>query len=310
VIADSRAGAGKQQPGSKSMMSLIRIRLTSIALLSFLVACGSPTPNLPRVAALSRPDTLAAQAVPATLEQVLDALDRGLSGSDFQAMQVLGEDVAVSSLYRARPRPWRGPWNLSTDGPLQHEFSRAGFRHPDDMWEAALRSFWRRLHGRPIDLAGLAREANAVRDAARVAPHWVVFTEQAAESLVRNRCDRAMPSPDSPWVPDAAMIRQLEEALPAALQAALDHAMPSGSARFKVSDYYRQYGGLVVGGEKIIYVNGFHRELLDSLPDFPTHAMFWRTSPVEGCDGGLFLFGAEYDPSTRHVRSIRFNSPG
>ena len=306
MIADSRAGAGSNNPGFKSMMSLIRLRLTSIASLSFLVACGSPTPNLPRVAALSRPDTLATQAV-ATLDQVLDALDRGLSGSDFQAMQVLGEDDAVASLYRLRSRPWRGPWNLSTNGPLQHEFSRAGFRHPDDMWEAVLRSFWRRLHSRPIDLAGLAREANAVRDAARVAPHWVVFTEQAAESLVRNQCGRPVPSSDSSWVPDAAMIRQLEEALPAAVQEALDHTMPSGSARFKVSDYYRQYGGLVVGGVKIIYVNGFHREFLDSLTDFPTRAMFWQTSPVGVCDGGLFFFGAEYDPSTRHVRSIRFN---
>jgi len=225
-------------------------------------------------------------------------------------MQVLGEDDAVASFYAMHqsgwPRPWQGPWNLSSDGPLRRELSRGGFQHPDDMSEAVLRSFWRRLHGRPIDLASQAREANAVREAARVAPHWVVFPEQSAVSLA-HQCSRQVPSPDGSWAPDAATIRQLEEALPAALQDALDRKTPASSAQFKASDYYRQYGGLVAGGKKIVYINGFHRQALDLLAEFPKRAMSWQTSPVVVCDGGRWYFGAEYDPSTRQVRLITFN---
>ncbi len=156
---------------------------------------GQASVDLPRVAAPSRPDTLAAAPVPTTFEQALNALDRGLSGGAFQAMQVLSEDDAVALFYRMHHGGgvlWQSPWNLTFDGPLHRELSRSGFRHPDDMSEALLRSFWRRLHNRPIELASQAREANAVRDAARIAPYWVMFSEQSAVSLA-HQCSRQAP---------------------------------------------------------------------------------------------------------------------
>jgi hypothetical protein len=73
----------------------------------------------------------------------------------------LSEDDAVAffySMHHGGGVLWQSPWNLTFDGPLQQELSRSGFRHPDDMSEAVLRSFWRRLHKRPIELAGTRRQ--------------------------------------------------------------------------------------------------------------------------------------------------------
>jgi hypothetical protein len=310
LLAKRRGGAAGDDTVSKSLVLLVPIRFITIAWLCLVVACGGQGPeDLPRVAAPSRPDTLAAEPVPATLEQALNALDRGLSGGAFQAMQVLSEDDAVAFFYSTHHGGgvlWQSPWNLTFDGPLQRELSLNGFRHPDDMSEAVLRSFWRRLHKRPIELAGQAREANTVRDAARIAPHWVMFSEQSAVSLA-HQCSRQAPLPDSAWTPDAAVIRQLEAALPAALQDALNRKTPANSVRLDASDYYRQYGGLVTGGRRIVYVNGFHRKALDLLAEFPKGAMSWQTSPVVVCDGGWWYFGAEYDPSTRRAGLVTFN---
>jgi hypothetical protein len=229
-------------------MSLIPIRLVSITLPCLLIACGNQAPagNLPHVAAPSRPDTLATETVPATLDQALDALDRGLSGGDFQAMQLSGEDEAVAFFYRGHRSGrvgWQSPWNLVRDGPLRRELSRSGFQHPDDMSEAVLRSFWRRLHRRPINLPGQARDAHAVREAGRVAQRWAVFPQP--EGLL-HQCSRQVPVSQGGWIPDDVTIRQLEEVLPAALQDALDRKMPAGSLRLSASDYYRQYGGVIV----------------------------------------------------------------
>jgi hypothetical protein len=278
--------------------------MTSLFLLA---ACGNQAPaaNQPRVVALSRPNTLATEAVPATVDQALEALDRGLSGIEFQTMQRLPEDDAATS-YFGIEEGIQSRWGLSGDGALRRELARSGFQHPADMSEAILRMFWRRLHGRPIDLDGFAREVDALREAARVAPHGVLFPEQSAESLT-HQCGRPMPGvAQGTWIPDAVMVANLEDALLPALQQALDRKTPSEPRRLFARDYYRQYGGLIVGGKRIIYINGFHRASMAWL-GHAREETNWRTSAVRACDGWLRYFGAEYDPDTRQVYAIEFN---
>ena len=72
-------------------------------------------------------------------------------------------------------------------------------------------------------------------------------------------------------------------------------------------DYYRQDGGLIVDGKRIIYINGFHRAYLAWFGHDPERATQWRTITVSVCDGWLEFFGAEYDPDTRQVYAIEFN---
>jgi hypothetical protein len=239
------------------------------------------------------------------LDEALEVLDRGLSGTEFQTMQLLPEDDAASLF--GIDHGIQSRWALSGDGPLRRDLSRSGFQHPAEMSEAILRSFLRRLHGRPIDLAGSARKMNALREAARVELHGVLFPEQSAESLT-HQCGRPMSGVVlDTWIPDAIMIANLEDALFPALQHALDRKAPSEPGRWLARDYYRQYGGLIVGGKRIIYINGFHRTFLTWFGHAPELATDWRSIAVRVCDGWLQYFGAEYDPDTRHVYAIEFN---
>lgn len=68
--------------------------------------------------------------------------------------------------------------------------------------------------------------------------------------------------------------------------------------------YYRQIAGYIVGGRRIIYVNGIDEVLIRERPN----PMFdWRRDPVMICDGGAITFGVEYDPATRQFSNFAFN---
>jgi hypothetical protein len=70
-----------------------------------------------------------------------------------------------------------------------------------------------------------------------------------------------------------------------------------------MSDWYRQFGGIIVDGKRVIYVNAFRAGHLDAQT-----LKLWRTTAIKVCGGGVGYFGAEYDPSTNQVTSITFNS--
>jgi len=62
--------------------------------------------------------------------------------------------------------------------------------------------------------------------------------------------------------------------------------------------------GFVIGGRRVIYVNGVHEDMIERNMD-PSYD--WRTRPVMICDGGPITFGVEYDPATRQFANFSFN---
>jgi hypothetical protein len=62
--------------------------------------------------------------------------------------------------------------------------------------------------------------------------------------------------------------------------------------------YYRQYIPVVVGSQKLIYVNAFSHKPLAS----------WRTRLVDICDTGATEWGVLYDPTTGEFSDLRTNS--
>lgn len=66
--------------------------------------------------------------------------------------------------------------------------------------------------------------------------------------------------------------------------------------------FFRQYGGLLIGGRKIIYVNAFRAHAW-GLSD-------WRSKAFDICDGGSNFFGVEYDVETKTFRPFAFNGTG
>jgi hypothetical protein len=140
-------------------------------------------------------------------------------------------------------------------------------------------------------------------------PKWgVVFAGEKARELARE-CSRPSPGPISgTWTPTPRIIRDLEIGLPPVLARELTRY---GSTA-EPSTYYRQYGGLIIGGRRIVYVNGFHRQIVDNAVENVRHGGHadptkWRRQAALICDGGAITFGVEYDPAARTFANFYFN---
>ena len=70
-------------------------------------------------------------------------------------------------------------------------------------------------------------------------------------------------------------------------------------------DYYRQYLGVVINGDSLIYINLFPRWLVERRE--PAGRDHWRTNFVNVCDGGDAFWGVLFDPKTLRFLSPRFN---
>jgi hypothetical protein len=127
-----------------------------------------------------------------------------------------------------------------------------------------------------------------------------VFAGERARELV-NQCSRREPGPvEGTWTPSEAQLDALESRLPRLFEERPSRHWPKQSPA--LLDYYRQYGGLVIGGRRIIYVNAFRPGMVGNEPT-------WRETPVMICDGGDIVFGVEYDPATDAFANFSFNGP-
>jgi hypothetical protein len=126
----------------------------------------------------------------------------------------------------------------------------------------------------------------------------VVFADDKALELVEP-CSRPAPaSVEATWTPTERDIAVLEPALARFLEEQLRQQRPEDEV--SVEAYLRQYGGLVINGRRIIYINGFQQEAAGSIDT-------WRAYPMVICDGGPIMFGVEYDPETRAFQNFAFN---
>jgi len=81
------------------------------------------------------------------------------------------------------------------------------------------------------------------------------------------------------------------------------------------TNYARQYGGIILDGRKLIYINAFaadgifldektgKRVVYSRLSYFPR----WRQEVMAICDGGPTNFGAVYDPQTAKFEQFSFS---
>jgi len=132
-----------------------------------------------------------------------------------------------------------------------------------------------------------------------------VFPEAKARDLL-HQCSRGVPGPvEGTWTPSAAQIAQLEARLPEALDNAL---AKRGEHPSRSREFWRQYGGFIVGGHKIIYVNAFPPLIIEHEKRRPQPE--WHVQ-VEGvCDGGPDFFGVEFDPAINKFSHFEFNGLG
>lgn len=127
-----------------------------------------------------------------------------------------------------------------------------------------------------------------------------VLTGDAARALT-HQCSRVSPGPvDDLWTPSGAEIEALENELILLVAREMEAAGQTPSP----GGYYRQYAGFVIGGQRVIYVNGVDESAVER---DPARAFDWRTQPITICDGGPITFGVEYDPAARQFSNFAFN---
>jgi hypothetical protein len=134
---------------------VVRILLLAAAM-AVSGACGS-SPDAPReipdVMPSFETSTLPQAPVPLNLTQALDTLDRASSGA-VQLMMRSGEEGVTIELHDSLGLWIRNNWGLYDKGALYQDLAKRGLRYPDDMSALVLTSWWRRIHGRPLDVAG------------------------------------------------------------------------------------------------------------------------------------------------------------
>jgi uncharacterized protein DUF6794 len=172
------------------MMSCSRAGLAVlVTLASALIACSQPDcKELPEVVSLSRLSTLDKEPVPTTLQDALNALDRGLSGEEFRFFQLSSEHDVIQA-HGGLDRWIQEHWGLIGHGPLYQELASRGLQTPQDMSDAIVTSFWRQLHRQPLEIAEQVTRAHLARDAARQSEQLMAqrFEESNAQTAARIR---------------------------------------------------------------------------------------------------------------------------
>lgn len=111
-----------------------------------------------------------------------------------------------------------------------------------------------------------------------------------------HQCSRSTVSdPDSFFVPTRSEVAAIEAALPSFL------ARPGVRApKAPLSEFYRQYVGVVAKGKRLVYAAFFHESARSDLYD-------WRTKAVNVCDGGDSFWGIVFDVDAGRFEPPDFN---
>lgn len=127
------------------------------------------------------------------------------------------------------------------------------------------------------------------------AGEYVLMQPSDAEALVE-QCTRDTPAIEGSWQPSAADIVALEANLAKLTELNATACCVPGKLKGDPADYYRQYAGVIINGEKRIYINsvpgGWHGSKLH---------------PQILCEGGKGAWGAVYNPKTQSFSDLALN---
>jgi hypothetical protein len=133
-------------------------------------------------------------------------------------------------------------------------------------------------------------------------PGIVVFSADRTTAMLR-QCSRATPQAGPVyWRPTAGGIARMEKAVGVAV-AGMAKQRPGELDGFP-SKFGRQYVGYVRDGHHYIYGNFGPSFILEEEGDS------WKQHPFAVCDGGVGLFGAEFDVDTGKITHLSFNGYG
>ncbi|MFC1684731.1 hypothetical protein ACFL0R_04560 [Pseudomonadota bacterium] len=125
-----------------------------------------------------------------------------------------------------------------------------------------------------------------------------VFSKQDAPVLSQ-QCSRQLPGKlDGGWTPPESAIKELEKKMGALFEMETNLCCGQGKIEHDMQDYKYQYGGIIVNGEKQIYINAIHSS---------KKVGNWQKTAIVYCGGGKLLWGALFNPTTGVFSGLAFN---
>lgn len=175
-----------------------------------------------RIAKTEKPPALKRlEPVPNDLPEALELLTKLCDAETLAQLRASKEETEMYRLHHGLGTGLRNRWGLWGGSPLAKRFQAMGVFHPDDMSAIILRSFWRKLHDRPIELetqAAAARRYWALRQppaaAGACAGAKALFGLEAPDRFVHvYSCGRGYQAYelDAGWyAPDAKLKKRIE----------------------------------------------------------------------------------------------------
>ena len=125
-----------------------------------------------------------------------------------------------------------------------------------------------------------------------------VFSKQDAP-LLAQQCSREFPGKlDGGWTPPESAINELEKKIGALFEMESDLCCGQGKIKHGMHEYKYQYGGIIINGEKLIYINAIHSSKSSGN---------WKKTPIVYCDGGKSFWGALFNPNSGVFSGLAFN---
>jgi hypothetical protein len=135
-------------------------------------------------------------------------------------------------------------------------------------------------------------------------PSMRTILPEAEGFVIAKLCSRRHPRAiEAVWTPDAPLVERLDRTLGPLLQGALALNPRPRPSVTNAAQYYRQYVGVVVNGQRLVYINGF----ISNNRNDPTPPLVWRTRLIDGCDGWELHFGLEFDVLPGLFQNLAFN---
>ncbi|WP_321342693.1 hypothetical protein [uncultured Draconibacterium sp.] len=134
--------------------------------------------------------------------------------------------------------------------------------------------------------------------------HSTIITSNKGPEMLR-QCSRAVPGNVETYFDlNQNEIEELENNFKKVLDIKSTDCCFSGIKIRGLKNYVFQYVGLIIKGEKYIYINAFQIESQDDLTRFYKE---WKTSPVIICDGGDSVWGVLFKLKDKKFSHLSIN---
>ena len=131
------------------------------------------------------------------------------------------------------------------------------------------------------------------------------LTGSAATDLI-DFCGRLAGTIDDSWVLSNADLDEIDQLLAPLLMTDLR----SEGSKYFPADYYRQYSVGSWKDSQVVYINGFHKHLVETREEIHNDSQSWKTSPVRVSDGGSGYWCAIFVKKNGNGRFVTIKQEG